>query len=145
MFGDESPVSLALELSLVVLKQFIRDTVTFKIGKRNGIGILLYNTKKDRDHQDKKESESNDYKEHDDDDDDDEEEDDDDDDDDDDDSIDQGSTVHELLSLAPPGVKQVQTIRSFLKEDRDFRQEFCCEEEGEESRIAPLQTAIEER
>jgi hypothetical protein len=102
-----------------------------KLGKRNGVGMLLYHTKP------RKSSHSKD------DDDNDEE---DEEDDDEDDSVDQGSTVHVLLPLVPPGIHQVQTIRSCLKQDRNLQQEFCdsCETKDEEPRIAPLQTALEE-
>jgi hypothetical protein len=134
MFGDDAPIDLALQLALVVLKQYIRDTVTLKIGKRNGVGLLLYHAKQNRMHREKEVGEDDDYDE----DAELEEEEDD------DDSTDQGSTVHVLLPLIPPGVQQVQTIRSCLKKDRDLRQEFCSNGEEEKSRIAPLQTALEE-
>jgi hypothetical protein len=127
-------MELALQLAQKLLQTRIKDSVTLKLGKRNGVGMLLYHTKP------RKSSHSKD------DDDDDDEEEDEEEDEDEDDSVDQGSTVHVLLPLVPPGIHQVQTIRSCLKEDRNLQQEFCdsAETKDEEPRIAPLQTALEE-
>jgi hypothetical protein len=138
MFQDAScsPVDLALQLAQDLLQRCIRSTVTLKIGKRNGVGLLLYHTKHNRASTHPRDGEA-----------DDEEEDEMEEADDDDESIDQASTVHVLLPLVPPGVKEVKTIRSCLSKERDLRQEFCCSKDGEEEeepRIAPLQTALEE-
>jgi len=139
----QTPFDLALQFVQLVLKQAIRDTVTLKIGRRNGVGLLLYNTKQLRRRSSKDQKANND----DDDEDDDEEEEEeyeDEVDDDDSDDDDDGKTVHVLLPLVPPGVEQVQSIRACIKKDRDLEEEFRLGNDEEECRIAPLQTALEE-
>jgi hypothetical protein len=181
------PMDMALRAAERLVKERIRTTVTVKTGKRDGFGLILFNTSKRRrqdaateaaaaatkkshpgedvDGGKKKKEEDDDGSDNDDDDD---EDDDDDDDEEEEDNVYDndnpsntggGSTVHVLLPLSPPGVKQIQTIQACLQEDttvtsrrvRDLQEEFQppssldeIDSTEEEVRMAPLQTALEE-
>jgi hypothetical protein len=176
------PMDMTLRAAERIIKERIRTTVTVKTGKRDGFGLILYNTSKRRRHDaakeaaaaattksnpgedvdggiKKKNEEEDDGSGDDDDDDDDEEEDNDDDNCNDDPSnTGGGSTVHVLLPLSPPGIKQIQTIQACLQDHttgmsrrvRDLQQEFqppssdTTDTTEEEVLMAPLQTALEE-
>ena len=45
---NETPFDLSMQFAQMILKRFIREVVTLKIGKRNGVGVLLYQTKQKR-------------------------------------------------------------------------------------------------
>lgn len=159
-----SPFDSSLFIMEILMQHTIEDTVVRKMGKRNGVGILLYNTKpikpgsKEKndeksgtngrgDNNKQKEAEDDDEDEMDDDDED--KMDDDDDDEDDDEGEVPDRLVHELVALAPPGITNVQTVRYFQhrKEDRDLETEFRPTAEQakaqEESSSTALQLAIE--
>lgn len=178
---SRSPTS-AMDMSLQVvediLKKRIRNTITLKTGKRDGVGVLLFNTRKHRqlkrdeeiDGDPKTDAKANRYVGKSEDDDNDEDEDGgDDDDEEDEESEDQadresaGVVVHELIKLAPPGIKQVKKILSCLDEDvyadmeedgsgrrrrmRDLKGEFVSShslKDDDDMRKLPLQTAIED-
>ncbi len=127
---DVCSADLALTLAQQLLQQRIRDTVTLKIGKRNGVGVLLFDTKPMESHSEQVEELS----------------DDDDDDHDNDDNNEESPTrsVHVLIPLDPPGIRQVQTIRSCLKRERNLQKEFSQSRDADPPRIAPLQIALEE-
>lgn len=142
----------SLKVVLNLLQLTIEQTVKRKTGKRNRIGILLYNTKSvrnddpkingnisDRENPDKR-------------------------DDDDDDKMDDEEeeinglhdeeeyeqlpvsemTVHQLMNLELPGVKQVLDLQKLLNEKgRNLRDEYCPAIE-EDPDCPPLQTALEE-
>jgi hypothetical protein len=164
-----TPFDMSLELILILMQQTIEQTVIRKTGKRNGVGLILYNTRLDRrsrkndQHHQIKDGNVVDDEDDDDDDDDDKMDDEDDDDNDnnnsnqhegDDSGSDDGSDrqhyqaspVHELLDLVPPGIQHVQTLRHLVenKNDRDLKDEFCPDNQDEIPRIAPLQIAIED-
>jgi hypothetical protein len=134
--GDERlcPADLALKLAQQLLQQRIRDTVTLKIGKRNGVGVILFDTKplqdqptKGSDEEDEEEIPDEDKEEED----------------------EEGDEtparrVHVLLPLDPPGISQVQMIRACIKGHRNLKDEFANNGEDAPPRIAPLQTALEE-
>jgi hypothetical protein len=168
VFGDDEIESSAIQLSIklvqTLLQQTIEQTVIRKTGKRNGVGLLLYNTKsRSHDHA-KKFNEYSDGESGDNVDDDDDQMDDEDDDDDDDQMDDESAeddhadeqraetSVHKLLDLEPPGIQHVQTIRKILvdkrrqqkKTDRDLKADFCASADDPDPTIAPLQTALEE-
>ena len=127
-----SSIDMTLQLIDELLQQRIRTTVTMKTGKRDGVGVILYHTKPNR----SKSSAKLDQK--------------------DDDNEDEGSTVHELVPLTPPGSSTVRTIRACFQKDpvhgrriRDLQQEFAFEKGSNDGtdtplRISPLQTALEE-
>ena len=159
---EVAPIDLSIKLVQTLLQQTIEQTVIRKSGKRNGVGLLLYNTKSRR-HDDGKKERENSIQSSDDDTvyDDDKMDDDDDKMDDDDgeyDTEDESSkpqpetTVHKLLDLEPPGVRHVQTLRTILvderrqhqKSDRDLHADFCPSVDDPDPIIAPLQTALEE-
>jgi non-homologous end joining protein Ku len=118
-FPDEkySPMDVALAACENLVRAKVRTMTTLKTGKRDGFGVVFYNTRlvsrrensdKDNDADDKKPAMNDD--------------DGDGDDDDDDGSVGYGprdelSTVHELLPLAPPGKQSVLTIKSALNKD----------------------------
>ncbi len=156
-----SGVDLSIKLVQTLLQQTIEQTVIRKTGKRNGVGLLLYNTKPTRENNDEqKDSAVNDENESDDDDDKMDDEDDDDEEMDDESTVDGDgaspqhieTTVHRLLDLKPPGIKHVQTLRKILvdkrrqqqKSDLDLKADFCPSLDDPEPAIAPLQTALEE-
>ena len=169
-----APIRWSIQLMQTLLQQTIEQTVIRKTGKRNGVGLLLYNTKTKRGDHPKKcgqdiNKETDDDGDDDDkmdDDDDDDRMDDDEDDDEDDEEEEDGNqeenspalqsetTVHRLLDLKPPGVRHVRTIRKLLVEDnnrqhkntteRNLETEFCPSEDDPDPNIAPLQTALEE-
>jgi hypothetical protein len=151
--SDVTPIHLALQLCQQLLQELLQDTVKLKVGKRNGVGVVLYDTKpmsaagtpkeKQRASNHNEEDVDHNYDDDDDDGDDDENENDDDD----------PATprhVHVLMDLYPPGIKQVQTIRACLKGDRNVREEFSNATDGttggrsSSTRVLPLQTAMEE-
>ena len=136
-----SSIDMTLQLIDELLQQRIRTTVTMKTGKRDGVGVILYHTKPNRSERSAKQDQDH--------------HDDDDDDDDDDDNEDEGSTVHVLLPLTPPGSSTVRTIRACFQKDpvhggrlRDLQQEFAFKKNNDDTdtplRISPLQTALEE-
>jgi len=151
MSTSSSPMNLALKLCRQILQERIQDTVKLKIGKRNGVGVILYDTKplvttKGSKRDDDKDKDDN----HDDDDD---EEDDEDDSDDEDDDHTIPRHVHVLMDLSPPGIRQVQTIRECLKGERNICTEFASHDDDDggnptssssSTRFVPLQTALEE-
>ena len=163
--ADHEPTSgidLSIKLVQTLLQQTIEQTVIRKTGKRNGVGLLLYNTKTTRENNGGK-NENADNEDNESDDDDDKMDDDDDDDDEemDDESTVDGdraspqhieTTVHRLLDLKPPGIKHVQTLRKILvdkrrqqqKSELDLKADFCPSLDDPEPSIAPLQTALEE-
>lgn len=164
-----TPINLSIKLIQTLLQQTIEQTVIRKTGKRNGVGMLLYNVKRIQKDDGKKggrntDSDSDSST----DDDDDKMDDEDSDDEDDDDKIDDeasdndqegGSrtpqvekTVHKLLDLKPPGIRHVQTLQKILvdkrrprqKTDLDLKANFCPSVNDPDPTIAPLQTALEE-
>ena len=166
-FPEERLTSVQFALNTVqdTIRKKIRQVTVHKSGKRDGIGVLLYNTKyrlplpraldgdDDKSEQetpnDDKKKPANESDEEDDDDDDD---------------VIAGvggpnmSTVHELLPLFPPGIKAVQKLRStqpdmFTDEIvLDLAKEYCDEddenslkeEENESSTLVPLRDALYE-
>jgi len=145
-------IELSLKLIQTLLQQTIEQTVIRKTGKRNGVGLLLYNTKTKRDN-DTKDGKSDDDTV----DDDDKMDDEDDDEEMDEDTDDEKSTeppmettVHRLLDLKPPGIRHVQTLRNLLLDKRrqttnvDLKADFCPSPDDPDPTIAPLQTALEE-
>lgn len=153
-------IELSLKLVQTLLQQTIEQTVIRKTGKRNGVGLLLYNTKttrdKNRNKNGRKSDEDSDENTDDDDDDKMDDEDDDDEEMDDESTDDEEekssappmeTTVHRLLDLKPPGIKHVQTLRKTLqkqKTDIDLEADFCPSPDDPDPAIAPLQTALEE-
>eukprot|EP00934_Nitzschia_sp_Nitz4_P005057 Nitzschia sp. Nitz4//scaffold60_size111251//33095//35408//NITZ4_004142-RA/size111251-augustus-gene-0.120-mRNA-1//-1//CDS//3329555549//5047//frame0 len=125
------PIDLALHLAQQLLQRTIRDTVTLKVGKRNGVGLCLYHTKPLGREQPLHSNHSGDaaletagsF-----------------------DSDDENTRdVHVLLPIQPPGVSQVQLIRDCVKGTRDLEKEFASRaEHHHETSTAPLQTALEE-
>ena len=118
-FRYDTPMDVSLGIAQQFVRQRIRTVVTHKTGKRDGVGIVLYNTKPIVGTNDKKHknivqtdtSQTNDNDMEGDDDDDDEETDVDDDDDDDEDApATTANSIHVLLPLQPPGIQQVRTI-----------------------------------
>ena len=47
-YDTRSPMHLALQLCQQLLQERIQDTVKLKVGKRNGVGVLLYDTNRIR-------------------------------------------------------------------------------------------------
>lgn len=129
-------MDLALAMGERLLQQRIRDTVTHKIGKRNGVGMLLFGTKplasnttttaanpdgNDDDNDDDEEEEEEDH------------------------ATGNARSVHVFIPLDPPGIGQVQTIRACVKGDRNLQDEFASDATSmDQTRIAPLQIALEE-
>ena len=137
-YDTRSPMHLALQLCQQLLQERIQDTVKLKVGKRNGVGVLLYDTKPNTTVRGVPNDSYNK--------DDDQEEDDDDDEDEDPCTP---RHVHVLMDLTPPGITQVQTIRACLKGDRNVHTEFANTTSSSSSapptsRFLPLQTALEE-
>ena len=137
-----SPMYLALQLCQQLLQERIQDTVKLKVGKRNGVGVLLYDTKPTTTTGRGLPNDS--YK-------DDEEEDDEEDDEEEEEDPSTPRHVHILMDLTPPGIAQVQTIRACLKGDRNVYTEFANTPSSSSSatpptttRFLPLQTALEE-
>jgi len=119
-------MDLSLQLAESLLRQRIRDTVTLKIGKRNGVGIMFYNTRalKLNDPADDESTSSTDIS--------DQEED------------DETTNVHVLLALEPPGIQQVKLVRQCIaKEHRNIQTEFASTH-NDTPYTAPLQIALEE-
>ena len=167
-----TPIDLSIKLIQALLQQTIEQTVIRKTGKRNGIGLLLYNTKSKRGDDGEKgarnsggdnddNTDDNGDGDGDDDDDDDDKMDDEMDDEDTDDDNEEVSTiqqqqvettVHMLLGLKPPGVRHVQTLRKLVVDKRrqqqrayrDLQADFCPSVDDPDPTIAPLQTALEE-
>ena len=155
-------IELSIKLIQTLLQQTIEQTVIRKTGKRNGVGLLLYNTKTIRDKNRNKDGRNSDDDNDDNTDDDDDDKMDDEDDDDeemDDESTDDEekssappmeTTVHRLLDLKPPGIKHVQTLRKTQQRkqktdtDTDLEADFCPSSNDPDPTIAPLQTALEE-
>jgi hypothetical protein len=151
-----TPFVLSIQTLQKLVETVIETTVTRKTGKRDGVGILLYNTKPQKkgkhvDDDNMVKDDSEDVV--DDDDKMDENESDKEDDEDHDDSNSEGgnmdaanqTNVHKLLDLAPPGIKQFRTLRKMVDKDgRDPKCEFCPAAADHEPRQAPLQNAIEE-
>lgn len=142
-----TPIDLSIKLIQALLQQTIEQTVIRKTGKRNGIGLLLYNTKSKRGDDGEKgarypggDNDDNTDANYDDDDDDDDDKMDDEDDDEMDDEMDDEdtdddnedlptiqqqqveTTVHMLLDLKPPGVGHVQTLRKLVVDKRRQQQ-----------------------
>jgi len=118
-FPDErlSSVQFALQTVQDTVRRKIRQVTVHKSGKRDGLGVLLYNTKyraplpseedEEEEEKDAKKESTNNH------------EDAEDDDDDDDDAVEgmgtaatRMSTVHTLLPLKPPGVQAVKKLRA---------------------------------
>ena len=164
---EVAPFDMGLSLTLELLQRCIKNVVTLKIGKRNGVGLLLYHTKPNRVKAKKKMSkvdEDNDDSMSDDDEEkEDKADDEEDSDSDSDDDDENNTTVHVLLPLVPPGVNQVKAIRKCLpvfsscqERRRNLQKEFRSKDQstGDDDddqddnqdfpgRKAPLQTAIE--
>jgi len=148
MFQSPNPFDWSLKLVLNLLHQTIEQTVVRKTGKRNSVGLLLYNTRSGRNNNQNNNNgigNDNDGEDEDDDDKMDDEEDEiNDHDDEEDEQSPSEKTVHRLLDLEPPGIKQVLSLRKMLdKKDRDLQKEFCPIVQ-EDLDCAPLQTALEE-
>jgi len=149
MFQSPNPFDWSLKLVLNLLQQTIEQTAIRKTGKRNSVGILLYNTRSGRDNDQKGNTDIGNDNHGEDEDDDDKMDDEEDETNNHDDEEDEQSpvsekTVHRLLDLTPPGIKQVLSLRKMLdKKDRDLQKEFCPVVE-EDLDCAPLQTALEE-
>lgn len=144
-----APFYMSLLLIQTLMQQTIEQTVIRKSGKRNGVGLFLYNTNPKRKSRDGQNHGNDDDIDDDDKMDDEDDEDDlaggDSDDEDVADAPNQASTVHELLDLVPPGIQHVQTLRDLVENGgRDLKEEFCSAVAEEMARIAPLQTAIED-
>jgi len=151
-----SAIDLSLKLVQTLLQQTIEQTVIRKTGKRNGVGLLLYNTKTIREDDNKKDVIDGADNDSDDDDKMDDEYD--------NDSMDEGadddqehsspsvSSVHRLLDLKPPGITHVQTLQKITGDKRGQQKEsecelkikFCPSTDETEPTIAPLQIALEE-
>ena len=143
-FPDDRLSSMQLALKTVqdTIRKKIRLVTVHKSGKRDGVGVLLYNTKyrlplvRDEDEEedeDKPEATAADKKKNDINSDDD---------DDDDDDVVPGmwgpkmSTVHELLPLLPPGIKAIKKLRATEpdiitnKATLDLAEEYCNKDNG---------------
>ncbi|KAG7369125.1 Ku70/Ku80 beta-barrel domain containing protein [Nitzschia inconspicua] len=151
-----TPFDLSIQTLQKLVETVIETTVIRKTGKRDGVGILLYNTKpQKRGRHDEADEEDDKMEEKEDVDDDDKmdevESDDGDDEDDDSNSEDENvdaanqTNVHKLLDLVPPGIKQFRVLRTMVeKKGKDPKDEFCSTNTDHEHRQAPLQNAIEE-
>lgn len=135
--GELCAMDLAMTMGERLLQQRIRDTVTLKIGKRNGVGMLLFGTKPVGGGDDKA-GEQSDGEDNDDEDNEGEEGD--------DHTSGNARSVHVFIPLDPPGIGQVKTIRACSKGDRNLQEEFAhvSTSTSDQTRIAPLQIALEE-
>jgi hypothetical protein len=116
--NEKSAMDLSLELAKSLLQECIRITVAQRSGKRNSIGIVLFNTKLGR----KKDEEDEDGG---------------------DEDVTESNGVHTLMSLVPPGISHVHEINKCLEGERNLQQEFEGETTGN-LRMAPLQQALTE-
>ncbi|CAJ1950736.1 unnamed protein product [Cylindrotheca closterium] len=113
LFGEE-------QVAKTLLQDTVRTTVSQRTGKRNGIGIVLFNTKRKIS---SKNAMEDDY-------------------DDDDGKHSQG--VHILMSLVAPGISHVLDLNQFLEKERNMQEEFQQEsQENQGGIMEPLQTALE--
>jgi hypothetical protein len=156
----ETPFDLSIRTMQKLVETVIEMTVTRKTGKRDGVGILLYNTRpqqKGRQQAVQDDETTLGYQDNVDDDDKMDEHESDNDDDDDHNHDDEGKSVnenddnlnqtnvHKLLDLAPPGIKQFRALSTVMdRNGRDLKAEFCPLTTDYELRQAPLQNAIEE-
>jgi hypothetical protein len=141
-----TPFELSLRTMQKLVETIIEETVTRKTGKRDAVGILLYNTKPQKNGKRQRDNgEENKLDDDDDDKMDDESEDSSMSNDDDEIGAAPETNAHILLDLAPPGIKQFRTLRNLVdKKRRDVQNSFCPEPTDQEPRNAPLQIAIEE-
>ncbi|KAL3919687.1 MAG: hypothetical protein SGILL_003632 [Bacillariaceae sp.] len=143
---SSTPFELSMQTVSKLVETVIENTVTRKMGKRDGVGILLYDTSPQTQTKKKEEKDDDDDKM-----DNDEISEGGSDMDDDDDSLasEDGAAqtnVHTLLDLMPPGVKQFKALREMLEKTSDeLKEEYCPGTTTEETlRNAPLQNAFEE-
>lgn len=121
-----SPMDAAMKACQLMLRHKLNQVAVSKIGKRDGIGIMIYGPKIVS-HDDSSSDE---------------------------DDVDSdleadespliastNSLVKAILSLAPPGIQQAKTLQHII-EERDLRQECCPEADTESSR--PLRSALSE-
>ena len=100
--GDDtkSPMDLSLHIARQLIRETIKNTVTLKTGKRNGVGVFFFHTKL---HKDEKIGNDDDDNESDSDS---------------DDEYQQGNTVRNFIDLAPPQKEQAQKQESALMRRR---------------------------
>ena len=140
-----TPFQLSMKTVFKLVETVIENTITRKIGKRDGVGILLYNTSPRKEKKEEKDAGDDDDRM-------------------DNDSDSEGGSdmdddsshasddaaahtnVHTLLDLMPPGLGQFKTLRQMLeKKGEELKEEYCPETTTDESlRNAPLQNAFEE-
>lgn len=144
-----SSTTTALSLCQAILQGRIRDTVKYKVGKRNGVGIILFDTKALSSSKSSKSNTPKENNDNDNDNDDDDASSEDDDDNEEDDAT-PPLHVHVLMDLEPPGIASVQTIRQWLAQPKEFQSKFGCSKDdsttttSHTTTIPPLQTALEE-
>ena len=168
--SPKSAMDMSLQVAEDLLKTRIRNTITLKTGKRDGVGILLFNTRKHRfpkrggnvkgeDTGNVLGDKADDENEENDDDSGDEEREEVN-----DDLESTGMVVHDLIKLAPPGIKSVKKVLACLEEDvyadmeedasgrrrrvQDLKGRFesssSADDDDDDMRKLPLQVAIEE-
>ena len=155
--NSSTAMDAALQTVSYLLQDRIRTTMTLKTGKRDGVGVLLYHTKSKKTtassggapHENVENSDGgnkeskdpvDDEKEHEEEVEDEEEH-----------QEFGGTTVHELIPLAPPGTKAVKTIRALLPDPedssappaRDLKREFMPTKIVEFAQ-PPLQVALQQ-
>lgn len=126
-----SPMDLSLQVAKKLLQDTVRTTVAQRTGKRNGIGIVLFNTK--REISSKTTADDNDDMDQDDEYDD-------------DDGKHFSQGVHIFMTLVPPGISHVLDLNKCLEKERNLQLEFQQEKKQEHATsatMAPLQTALE--
>lgn len=125
---EKSAMDNGLQVAKTLLQDTVRTTVVQRTGKRNGIGIVLFNTKRDissKTETDNTNEMDEDYV-----------------DDDDDGKRSQG--VHILMPLVPPGIPHGLELNQCLEKERDLQNEFQQEANQNSGDVmAPLQTALE--
>lgn len=113
---EKSAMDLSLELAKSLLQECIRTTVAQRSGKRNSIGIVMFNTKFERQKNDEDDA---------------------------DEELTESNGVHTLMPLVPPGISHVHEINKCMEGERNLQQEFEGEI-SENYRMAPLQQALTE-
>ncbi|CAJ1954274.1 unnamed protein product [Cylindrotheca closterium] len=119
--NDKSAMDNGLQVAKALLQDTVRTTVSQRTGKRNGIGIVLFNTKRQTSSKTAMEEEDCD-----------------------DDDGKQNQGVHILMPLIPPGISHVLDLNQCLEKERNVQEEFQQEsQENSGDIMAPLQTALE--
>lgn len=126
---------------LLIETKSVQEQVMFHTGKRNGVAVLLYNTKyrtpKERNqmkHEEDKEGNNKNEV----------------DDDDDEDNHDayygneRKTTVHELISITKPGIATVREIRQAIENIGSLKKDYVPPEDEEAPEYCPLQLALDQ-